>query len=151
MKEFLEEYCDEYWDGGPITMRDCYNIYSSIEKYFDRTPLTYDKYRVGFYFYFLCLFRFVIRAKCIFHLMHRFGTFKVAKVQVDKRSACTKEPRFKIVWRKDGRKHARFPNQEMYFFKPTEGCAGGHFGTGSLQSWIKESYQPNEIEWYDTI
>lgn len=145
MKEFLEQYYhNHYKKGSVLKLNDFYKIYVAIETYYGRTPVSYYKYKSGFYYYFKNLYKFMIRVNWVFHMMYRLGTIKVSPINLEKGW-------YKFVWRKGHRENTRFTNQEIYCFKPSNGGSVTIHGKGGLRIWLREIRKRFDLTWYETI
>jgi len=143
MKIFLEYYYRNCFKKGSIlTMEQFYEIYVGVENYHGRTPVSYYKYRTAFYFYFMSVYKFLIRVDWLFHLMFRLGTLRVAPINREKGW-------YKYVWRKGHRENTQFPNQGVYAFITAIG--NSNYGKLSIWAWLKESRKANDLNWFETM
>lgn len=140
MTDIIEQYIEFKLHGkDTITSGDFYNIYCAVEKWHDRTPLSYHTYNSCFYLYWHYWYAILTRTRFIYHMNHGLGSISMTPI-------LKKIDRFKIEWRKEWRK---FTNYEIHSFIPPFGDGKSRYGKAAVRKWLKEVKLSNDLNWIE--
>lgn len=140
MKEIIERYIDENLkDRDFVTIKDFYLVYCAVEKWHDRTPITFYAYKMGLSEYFKLVSSIVVRTGYIYKIAYDLGCFVMRRVNKARHY-------FKFEWRKDWK---RFNNYDIYCLKTFDHNA--YHGQGALLAWHKEVNKSNNLKWVEVI